>query len=172
MESSALTETSRPPAPIDHDGASGRVLPSGRSLVVRSDDRHEEIEVRSPDGAMEIRIAFTDRGPVLSLRGVRLEIDAASSIGVKCRDLVVSAAEKIHLSAGNLGLRSSGEIRVKSDAQTFIDGDYVNLNCLSREGYHDYVAAEEVVSSRGAPAELDSAPGDGDSGVSPDQDSG
>lgn len=113
-------------------------LPSGRSVSVTSDGQCEEIEVRSPDGEIEIRLALTDAGPVLTLRGARLEIQSTDTIALNCRQFMVRAEDGVLMqTSGDIGVYSDAEIRVKSAQQTFIDGDYVNLNCLDRNGYHD-----------------------------------
>ena len=113
-------------------------LPSGTTVSVRSDRRGEDIVVRSAGGAMEIRVRLTEEGPVLSLRGVRLEIEAQDSVAVSCREFAVHASEGVRVSAGNVEVRSDSEIRMRSGGETFIDGDYVKLNCLDRTGYHDH----------------------------------
>ena len=78
--------------------------------------------LRSPAGAVDLSIRMTDQGPVLSLKGVRLEIEATEEVAVRCREFSVDARDGIRLTSGG---------------PTFIDGDYVNLNCLDRTGYHD-----------------------------------
>jgi hypothetical protein len=112
-------------------------LPSGRSVCVTTDDQREQIEVRSPQGEVEVRIVMTEDGPVLSLRGARLEIDSTDSVALRCKRFEVQASEGIALQGGDVDVRSTGDIHTQSTGQTFIDGDYVNLNCLERTGYHD-----------------------------------
>ncbi len=115
-----------------------RSLPSGRTVSVRSGGGHEEIEIRSAGGEMEVRIALTPQGPVLQLRGARLEIDSTDTVAVNCRKFEVTAADGVKIdAAGDIEVAGSGELRMKSAGQTFIDGDYVNLNCRDRTGYHD-----------------------------------
>jgi hypothetical protein len=122
------------------------VLPSGRRLVLRVDRGAETFEVRSPAGEVELAIEFTEDGPTLRLRGANLILDSSGSVSVNCRDLSVRTKQGIHLDAGgNLSLRSHDEIRVKAAKQAFIDGDYVNLNCLDRTGYHDEGAEYETL---------------------------
>jgi len=94
--------------------------------------------LESAGGAMEVRIRVTAEGPVLSLRGVRLEIEAADSVALKCREFSVEARDGVSVvSGGPVRVDSQAEIKLRSAEQTFIDGDYVNLNCLDRTGYHD-----------------------------------
>jgi len=114
-------------------------LPSGTTIQVRATGEGEEILLRSAGGAMELSIRVTEEGPILSLRGVRLEIEAADRVAVNCREFTVNAREGVRLSsAGDVELRSDTEIRTRSGGATFIDADFVNLNCLDRAGYHDH----------------------------------
>ncbi len=115
-----------------------RQLPSGRTISVRAADGREEIEIRSAGGEMEVRIALTPQGPVLQLRGARLEIDSTDTVAVNCRSFEVKAADGVKIqAAGDIEVSGAGEMRMKTSGQTFIDGDYVNLNCRERTGYHD-----------------------------------
>ena len=114
------------------------LLPSGRTVVVRAHEHDEEIEVRSAGGEVEVRIVLTEQGPILRLRGARLEIDSSDTVAVNCRQFEVNASHGVQLrTPGDVEVRSDAEIRLKSGGQTYIDGDYVNLNCLDRRGYHD-----------------------------------
>src|SRR3712207_3509256 len=104
----------KPPAPVPapqtamaESGPLRCVLPSGRGVTVRVDGRGEAIEIRSPGGEVELCIALTAQGPVLTVRGARLEIDAADTVAVNCRQFELRTAEGIVLDAdGDLALRS------------------------------------------------------------------
>ena len=51
-----------------------RDLPSGRHVVLSVADGVEQLEVRSPAGAVEVRIELTDRGPVVKLSAAELQL--------------------------------------------------------------------------------------------------
>ena len=105
-------------------------LPSGAVLSVRADETGEDIRVRSADGRMELSIRMTADGPVLSLRGVRLEIEAADTVALSCRELAITTREGMRVQTGG-----AFEVRAARDAA--IDADYVKINCGDRTGYHD-----------------------------------
>lgn len=114
------------------------ILPSGRQMIVRTAPQSEVLELRSPKGDVELSIELTERGPLVRLRGGQLVLDSDESIKIQCRSLEIATREDLAIQSGaDLALRSGREIRMKSAKQTFIDGDYVNLNCLDRTGYHD-----------------------------------
>jgi hypothetical protein len=131
-------------APIPTENPGGSVpairLPSGTTVDVRTDPTGESITVRSAAGTIDLTIRITDQGPVLSLKGIRLEIEAADAVAVNCREFAVTASEGMRLTSGaDLAIASGAEIRMKSAGSTFVDADVVNLNCLDRTGYHDHV---------------------------------
>lgn len=121
---------------------SGResALPSGRKVRVRVDDEGETLEVRSPTGEIEVGIRLTSDGPVLQLRGVRLEIDSTDTVAVNCKRFELRADEALALrSGGDISVQTDADIAVRSEGQTHFDGDWVNINCQDREGtgWHD-----------------------------------
>ncbi len=83
-----------------------KMLPSGRSVVVRLAGGAEELEIRSPQGAVEVRILLTDSGPVVRLSGARLELDAAETVAVSCRRFEVRAEGDICLDGAMIRLNS------------------------------------------------------------------
>lgn len=121
-----------------------RLLPSGRSVVVSSEGGTEAIEIRSPGGEMEVRIALTEQGPVLQLKGAKLQIDSTDTVAVNCHDFHINAAGAIKMrSAQDIEVLGLAELKMKSAGSTWIDADFVNLNCQDRTGYHDDKAASE-----------------------------
>lgn len=97
-----------------------RALPSGRSLVLRVGSAGEEVEIRSAAGDVDLRITLTDAGPVVSLRGARLEIDSLD-LAVRCRDLDVQATGEVSLEAD--------ELRAETRRDIHLNGAFVRLNC-------------------------------------------
>lgn len=113
-------------------------MASGRSIEVSSGPGGEQIEVRSPDGTVEIRIALTPQGPVLSVSGAKLEINATESVSLNCRDLSINTTGSMNLtSQGSVGIHAAADVTVKSQGNTDIDAQVVNLNCGPRDGYND-----------------------------------
>lgn len=66
-------------------------LPSGRDVVIQS-GKDETIEVRSPDGTIEVAIVLTEQGPVLRVTGGRLEMNA-DTVALKGRLVEIDASE-------------------------------------------------------------------------------
>ena len=130
-----------------------RVLPSGRSIVARVGDAGEAIEIHSPRGEMELRISLTDEGPVLSLHGASLELVSSENVSVRCKQFEIETEAGVSLRAGgDIELQSEAEIRTKTAGSTWIDGDYVQLNCRERTGYHDDPALAELPEAASADA--------------------
>jgi len=106
-------------------------LPSGRSVILLATSAGEELQVRSPTGAVEVRITFSDSGPVLQLSGARLELQALDTVAIQCRQLEINTEESLQLkSAGNVQL-SGQEMRVKTTGDMHLNGKVIRLNCPS-----------------------------------------
>jgi hypothetical protein len=84
-------------------------LPSGRCVLIRPADDGEELEVRSPEGEVEVRILLTAQGPVLRLRGVRLELEAEQTVAVRCGRFEVRAEGNVDLQGAQIRLNSPEE---------------------------------------------------------------
>jgi uncharacterized protein (DUF2345 family) len=109
--------------------AQGGVLPSGRSVTVKVAGGQEQIEIRSPDGMVEVEIHLTGAGPVVRLRGGRLELQALEEIALRCRRFEVQTAEAAELhSRGDVRI-SGQELHVRTQADIHMDGDVIRLNC-------------------------------------------
>ena len=94
---------------------------------------------------MELRVTLTDEGPVLSLQGARLELVSPGSVAVRCKQFEVETEAGVSFRAGgDIEMHSEAEIRTRTAGSTWIDGDYVNLNCRERTGYHDDPALAEL----------------------------
>jgi len=141
---------------IDADRVNEIRLGSGHTLAIRQSPKAaldaqggtgESIELRSKDGALELRITMTREGPMLHVKGGALSIEAADAVSVSCKRFDVRATESIHMETGLLAVESAGEVRLKSMGQTHIDGELLHLNCGDRTGYPEppaYIMPEEM----------------------------
>jgi hypothetical protein len=116
-------------APLTANDPHERALPFGRSLVVRASAQGgEAVEIRDAQGALEVEIALTADGPLVRVRGGRLEA-TSQDIAFRCRTLDVQATESIRLASdGGLALLAD-EVRVKTEQDIHLNGAFVRLNC-------------------------------------------
>jgi hypothetical protein len=103
-------------------------LPSGRSVVVRVDGGREELEVRSPQGDVEVRITLTDAGPVVSLRGARLELESPDAVAVNCRKFEVNTQEGTELKSAGAVQIAANEMNVNTTDDIRLRGKIIHLN--------------------------------------------
>jgi hypothetical protein len=130
MESQVLEiETTGQAAPTEPRSVSARVLPSGRSVVLKIGKDCEDLEVRSPDGDVEVRIALTDRGAVVSLRGGSLQMESADAVALNCRRLEVVTTEGTALGSAGDVLISGRGMRVETENDIHMNGGVIHLNC-------------------------------------------
>ena len=96
-------------------------LPSGRRVALSLDAEGEKIQVHAPDGEVEVSILLTAEGPVVRLKGARLELESTEKVAVKCKDFEVQAESAIDL-------RCREDMHVKSEKDVFVEGAVVWLN--------------------------------------------
>jgi hypothetical protein len=112
-----------------YDTGSPRVLPSGRSVVLKVCDGCEEMEVRSPGGDVEVRITLTDQGAVVSLRGGQLQMQAADAVSLYCRRFDVVTTEGTALGSAGDVVITGREMRVKTENDIHLNGGVIRMNC-------------------------------------------
>lgn len=105
-----------------------KALPSGRSVVVRVDGGCEELEVRSPQGDVEVRITLTDAGPVVCLRGARLELESPEAVAINCRKFEVSTQDGTELKSAGLVQIEGREMNIKTEDDIRLKGKIIHLN--------------------------------------------
>ncbi len=111
-------EESLPLPPLAH-------TPGGHLLRALDGGRGEVLEIRDPDGQLELRVRLTEDGPVVEIDAVKLEVKAAQTIALDCERFSVEAREAVELRSGrDLALRGQGDVHV--------DGDNLLLNCGDR----------------------------------------
>ncbi len=130
-----MAVSSYPPAPAtqnprpDTCDEPARQLPSGRSVVVKVAGDCEELEIRDAEGQVEVCVILTTDGPVVRIRGGRLELDAADTVAVRCRRFEVQTVESTELcSEGDLQI-TGRELRVKTQDDIHLNGKVIRLNC-------------------------------------------
>jgi hypothetical protein len=97
--------------------------------VVKVAGDREELEIRDAEGEVEVCVILTVEGPVVRVRGGRLELDAVDTIAVRCRRFEVQTAESTELgSAGDVRI-AGRELRVKTQDDIHLNGKFVRLNC-------------------------------------------
>jgi hypothetical protein len=109
--------------------ANAHSLPSGRSVVVKVDGGREELEIRSPSGEMEVRITLTESGPVVNLRGARLEMEATDAVALRCRRFEVQSTEGTELTSSGDVQITGRELKVRTERDIHMKGEVIRLNC-------------------------------------------
>jgi hypothetical protein len=104
-------------------------LEHGRSLAVQAGEDGETVEIRGDGGVVELRIRMTPAGPVVQLSGASVEISAAETIRMQCKEFSVEAAERLELGTkGDLKVTVEGKTHLESTDDTVIRGKMIWLN--------------------------------------------
>lgn len=118
-------------------------LPSGRMVTARAEGERESVEIRSAEGALELRIVLTEKGPMLVLENGRLALSTPDAVALECRKFEVHASEGIRMtSKGEVAIHGDRDLHLHTTGEVHIDGDFINLNCKDRAGYHDESPSE------------------------------
>ena len=104
------------------DLAPAHQLPSGRRIVFARAGADEAVEIYSPGDDLEVRITLTADGPVVSLRGARLEMEATEEIKLACRRLEVKTEEGTKFS-------TDGKFEVDAERDLRLNGEKLFFNC-------------------------------------------
>jgi len=89
----------------------GLELANGRTVTIATSEDGETVEFRADGGDVELRVKMTADGPVVQLSGARVEINAAESIEMSCKEFKVNASERLTLgSEGKLDLESKDDM--------------------------------------------------------------
>lgn len=120
---------------LHHDNPSLPIhLPSGRSVRSSEDYPSEAIEIRSPDGTVELAIRFTDAGPVLTFQSAALELKSAGDIAIDCESLAIRAKGAAVIEGGEVDVTATtGELRVTGATDAWVTAPMVLLNCDREE---------------------------------------
>jgi hypothetical protein len=126
---------------------------SGRSLETAVGEGEDLVELRAPDGRLELRLRITPEGPVLEIDAAALRL-SARDISVDCERFSVQAEQAVELqsqgeivhrahgdmtqqSLGELHLHGAsteiratlGEMRLHANDDVRVNGERVRLNC-------------------------------------------
>lgn len=125
---------------VGADGAPRALsLSGGRTVLVLGTGGQEEIQVRSPQGEMEVQIVLTEAGPVVRLRAARLELESVEDMNLACRRFALHTQEETKLtSAGQLRLHADQQILMRSKEEMDLKGRPFRVNLFDGMFDNDY----------------------------------
>lgn len=105
------------------DPPSLRLPRSGRRLTVASEERGEILEIRDPEGLVELRIVATPEGPVLMFHSARMQL-TARDINLDC--------DRFALRSSDVEIISDDQVAIRGEGDVTVDGMHLLLNCGER----------------------------------------
>ncbi|NUP06868.1 MAG: hypothetical protein HOW73_12520 [Polyangiaceae bacterium] len=127
-------------------------VPLGDGLTLELGTGERRVRVCTQDGAAIVEVLVTPSGPIVSLRGTRVRIDATEELLLAGRDVRLEARQRLELVAGEVEERvkrdrtvhvegtdrleagaierqaSAGSVSIKAEARVAIDGSTIGLN--------------------------------------------
>ena len=95
-------------------------LRDGRTLVVSESGGHDLVEIRSGSGMVEVRIELTERGPVLRMESVKLELKAEETITLE--------SPHVAIKGGRVKIESEADVEVEAKGEVRVVGTNIYLN--------------------------------------------
>ena len=91
------------------------VLNSGRQIVAHSKGDEELLEIREADDRILLEVRLTQSGPVISVKGARLELSAMEEISLDARKINIHSEEQTRInSQGGLAIDTRENVDIKS----------------------------------------------------------
>jgi hypothetical protein len=131
----------------------------GRTLTVQATSEQAVVTIASATGATELsfEIRLDATGPVVSVKGSSIEVEAARRVGIRCDEFLVEAREKVELVSGGTFVQRSAEatridakslaidaklggIRVSANDDVQLLGESILLNCDRPSAVPSWVA--------------------------------
>jgi uncharacterized protein (DUF2345 family) len=130
----------------DHDQETALQLAHDQRLTIEPQGEDTLLRLSGADGVVTVSIAVTARGPVISIEGADLVVQAkgvlalgAEDISIRARrslalsseqDLVVSARQDLITTGAVQTIRATvGDVQVKANDDVRLDGERVRVNC-------------------------------------------
>ncbi len=95
-------------------------LRDGRTLVVSESGGHDLVEIRSGSGMIEVRIELTERGPVLRMESLAIELKAQEAITLE--------SPRVAIKGGSVKIESDEDLEVEAKGEVRVVGTNIYLN--------------------------------------------
>ncbi len=131
-----------PPAGVPDAPARLRLASGRRAEFDRKGD-DDVLTVSAADGRVELRVRFTEAGPVLSFEAAGLRLGSPGEVTVACDRFRVEAREAVELrSGGSIETSAEGEAVMRAGGAARVEGRAVEVR--SRRGDVDLKANDDV----------------------------
>ena len=119
-------------------------LKSGYSVESIESAEKNVVQIKAPDGRICLDIKITPQGPVVEINSVSLKVAAQGDLAFACRNLEISAENRIALrSKGDLVQTAGGDIAV--EAQGSIETEAFSQSIKARLGDIELDANDDVM---------------------------
>ncbi len=95
-------------------------LRDGRRLIVSESGGHDLVEIRSGSGVVEVRIELTERGPILRMESLKLEL--------KAEEAITLAAPHVAIMGGAVSIASEQDVEVEANGEVRVVATNIYLN--------------------------------------------
>ena len=102
---------------------------SGRLVSLEENTEASDLlTIKAPNGQIEMSIRLTSNGPVVTLSGVALNIQAVKDVSIACENLAVATkGDCTFTNGGDVRLDADGEMNLNSQASISLVSDSIEL---------------------------------------------
>jgi hypothetical protein len=105
------------------------VLDSGRQIVAHSKGDEELLEIREADDKIVLEVRLTQSGPIISVKGARLELSAMEEISLDARKINIHSEKQTRISSkGGLEIDTRENIDIRSREDIKLESKVIHLN--------------------------------------------
>ena len=114
----------------EHDSNTQKiVLNSGRQIVAKLKGDEELLEIREADDRIVLEVRLTQSGPVIAVKGARLELSAMEEISLDARKINIHSEDQTRISSqGGLEIDTQENIDIKSREDIKLESKVIHLN--------------------------------------------
>lgn len=104
-------------------------LASGRQIIAGSKGDKELLEIKEADDKLLMTVRLTDSGPVISLKGAKLELSGMEEISLDAEKINIHSKNQTRISSrGDLEIHTQKDIDIKSREDIKLKSRLIHLN--------------------------------------------
>lgn len=103
-------------------------LRDGRTLSVADHGSEQLVEIRNEAGLLEVRIVLTEKGPILQMDSVRLQLKASEAVEIESKRVEIKGTEAVEVEGGEVTVEGERDVNVEAKGDVRVRGTKIWLN--------------------------------------------
>lgn len=104
-------------------------LKSNYALNIKTAEENDILEIIDTEREITLSISLTPSGPVISARGMKLDISAMDNLSIRSKKIVIDSEEETLLtSSGKISMASQDDVNINADENIKLNSKLIYLN--------------------------------------------